>query len=240
VLISRRGAGAGWPAAGIAALAVLSGCGTPPRPEAAAPPVRLAPPAAIATRPWHLDPARSEVRILAFRAGPLARLGHNHVILGRDLAGRLAVPVAGGYDGARFSVSLPVSGLVVDDADARSAEGADFDSRPTPADVAGTREHMLGSRLLDAAAFPAILVRGRVAAGAGGLHADAVAVVRGREAPLSAPLEATAAGGVLTVSGAFHVTHAALGLTPYSVGLGALSVREDIEVRFRLVAVPGD
>ena len=40
----------------------------------------------------------------------------------------------------------------------------------------------------------------------------------------------------LTVSGEFDLTHAQLGLTPYSVALGALKVAERLHVRYRLVA----
>ena len=40
----------------------------------------------------------------------------------------------------------------------------------------------------------------------------------------------------LTVSGEFDLTHSQLGLTPYSVALGALRVAERMHVRYRLVA----
>ena len=41
----------------------------------------------------------------------------------------------------------------------------------------------------------------------------------------------------LTIHGGFGVSQAALGLAPFSTGLGALSVRDELEVRFRIVAV---
>jgi hypothetical protein len=43
-------------------------------------------------------------------------------------------------------------------------------------------------------------------------------------------------GDTLTASGRFTLTHAQLGLSPFSVALGALRVREDIEVGYRLSA----
>ena len=36
---------------------------------------------------WRVEPAESEVLIHAYRAGPWARLGHNHVIVSRDVRG---------------------------------------------------------------------------------------------------------------------------------------------------------
>jgi len=40
----------------------------------------------------------------------------------------------------------------------------------------------------------------------------------------------------LTASGEFDLTHAELGLAPYSVALGALRVADRMHVRYRLVA----
>jgi hypothetical protein len=40
----------------------------------------------------------------------------------------------------------------------------------------------------------------------------------------------------LTASGEFDLTHSQLGLTPYSVGLGAIRVAETMHVRFRVLA----
>jgi hypothetical protein len=218
---------------------VAAGCGAPSRPVADAP-VRSAVPAAVAAAwNWRLDRARSELSIRAFRAGPLAAFGHNHVILARGLEGRLAVPAADRYPGTRFELTLPVAALVVDDPGARRAAGAGFDTQPTADDVDGTREHLLGARLLDALAYPVIAVRGLVTAdAAGGLRADAVVVVKGREARVTVPLAVEATGDARVASGAFRVSHAELGLSPYTVAFGALAVADELEIRFRLVAVP--
>src|SRR5260370_42498858 len=43
------------------------------------------PPAGAAA--YSIDSAQSELRLLVHRAGPLARLGHNHVILNRAIGG---------------------------------------------------------------------------------------------------------------------------------------------------------
>jgi len=40
----------------------------------------------------------------------------------------------------------------------------------------------------------------------------------------------------LTASGEFDLSHTQLGLTPYSVGLGAIRVAETMHVRFRVLA----
>jgi hypothetical protein len=236
----RPGRGGGRPLALLVALGALGagGCGAPPRPALVLPARTAAPVPVAVTANWRLDADRSELSIRAFRAGALAALGHNHVLLARGLEGRLVVPAAG-YAGTRFELALPVAALVVDDADARRAAGEGFDTRPTAADIEGTRQHMLGARLLDALAYPTIEVRGVVGAAQGGaLSAEAVVVVRGHEARVVVPLAVAPSGTALEARGAFRITHAELGLTPYSVAFGALSVAEEIEIRFRLVAVP--
>jgi YceI-like protein len=186
---------------------------------------------------YQLDPRRSEVRILVYRAGPLARLGHNHVLVSRDLSGELRLAARDSLGGAGFDIALPAAGLVVDEPAARVAEGPEFASRPTAADVEGTRSTLLGAQVLDAATFPTIRARGTTELLSTGLAARATFEVRGRATDLSVPLAVRAEGDTLTVSGGFGISQAALGLVPFSRALGALSVRDELEVRFRIVAV---
>ena len=76
---------------------------------------------------YRVDGSRSELRILVYRAGPLARLGHNHVMVNRSLSG--TVNLADAPDASEFRLIVPVAGFVVDDAQARHEEGSDFDAR---------------------------------------------------------------------------------------------------------------
>ena len=63
----------------------LAGCQTSPPPATGrATPASRQPAAAMAglpgAREYRVDPARSLLQILVYRGGPMARLGHNHVI----------------------------------------------------------------------------------------------------------------------------------------------------------------
>jgi hypothetical protein len=60
--------------------------------------------------------------------------------------------------------------------------------------------------------------------------------VRDQEALVEVPVSLQASGASLICSGAFELTHAQLGLKPYSVALGALRVAENIHVSYRLIA----
>ena len=117
---------------GILVLA-LSGCGAP-RPRQAAPPTAegsVSRPGLPSTgKLYRVDENQSELRVLVYRAGPLARLGHNHVMVNRAIRGSVNLAdAAGAADAAgtsAFSLSVPVAGFVVDDAQARREEGSDF------------------------------------------------------------------------------------------------------------------
>jgi hypothetical protein len=183
---------------------------------------------------YRIDQARSELRVLVYRAGPLARLGHNHVVVNRSLQG--AAKVAPGKSG--FWLQVPAKGFVVDDRQARSEEGADF-AADVPDDAkSGTLEHMLSAAVLDAGEFPEISVTG--IAGAPGAHPTVVAVtvrVAGHESTLEVPFTLDIDSGSLSASGSLELRQSALGLTPYSLMLGALQVQDALTVKFKIVAV---
>lgn len=221
------------------AVAALAGCTPAPRPSAG-PPVGVEParvPGATASGPrYAVQPTRSEVRVLTFRAGPLARLGHSHVLISRDVTG--TVSWADDVAATSFELTLPVATFAVDEPAARAEEGAEFATVPTPQDVAGTRRNLLGPQVLDADAFPALRVLGSGASTAapGEFVVHARIELRGRVTPLDVPTHVVRTGDELVATGEFRVAQSALGLTPFSVALGALQVRDELVVRFRLVA----
>ena len=63
---------------------------------------------------------------------------------------------------------------------------------------------------------------------------DAAGVSREIRVPVAVEWD----GGELVARGSFVVTHGQIGLVPFSAALGALRVREEIEVDYRLVARP--
>ena len=222
-------------ASGLAALALVAACA--PAGRAPPPAERVAPGAAAAPagRHFRIDAARSEVRILVYRAGALARLGHNHVLLARDLAGELWLPPDPAA--ARFAVSFPVAALAIDEAGARAEEGEEFALEPSAADIAGTRRNLEGPAVLDAARYPEVRLEGGGGRDGAGLTARTRITVRDHTAELEVPVEVAGASGEVVVRGGFPVNQTALGLVPFSVGLGAIRVRDELAVRFRLVAV---
>ena len=107
---------------------------------------------------YDVDSAASELKILVYRAGPLAKLGHNHVIVASELTGEVyrQEPITG----SGFELYLAPETLQVDPVEARQAEGSAFESQPTASDIQGTRRNMLGKRVLDSSRFPQIKIQG--------------------------------------------------------------------------------
>jgi polyisoprenoid-binding protein YceI len=220
----------------VAALS-LSACQWASAPRAQPPPAtsRLAAAAPAAAERYRIDADACEVLILIYRDGRLASLGHNHIVAVRQLSGEVLIAPDSAH--SSWQLDFPVDALSVDEPQLRAAQGEDFQTKVDDVAIAGTREHMLGTALLDAARFPVIHLQSEQArAKADGLHMDTRIVVREHTAQLDLPVALERTPDELIASGEFDLTHAELGLTPYSVALGALRVAERMHVRYRLVA----
>jgi hypothetical protein len=181
-----------------------------------------------------VDPARSEIRLRVYRDGPLARFGHNHVIVG---------PVRGEIrDGDRaadsgFRLEVPVDALVVDPPAARAEEGEDFASDVSDEARRGTRENMLGPALLDAGTSPVVSIESLSLTGPR-WNPTVLARVTVRDASRTVRFPAAVADAPdgLTVIASFRIGQSDFGLAPFSVLGGGLLVRDAIDVRLRIVA----
>jgi len=226
---------------GIAVLALLLiSCGAPrPRPVSPQPaPASSAPPAAprAGTTLYRIDPAQSELRVLVYRAGAMAKFGHNHVIANRMLSGR--IDFAGTATASSFSISIPVADFFVDDEELRRQEGSDFPGEIPDDAKQGTLHNMLSPALLDAAEYPVIEVRGaNITETNGGLTATLSVSVAGHESTFVAAFSLETDARRLSVAGTLELRQSALGLAPFSVMMGALQVRDDMRLKFKIVAI---
>lgn len=202
-------------------------------------PVPTAPPqppgvASPESRSFVLDPAASEVLVLVYRGGRLARFGHNHVVRIRKLEGRL--DLAEPLSASLFTLGFPVAAMEFDDPQLRARQGAGFETPLRPADIAATRRNLLGPALLDEQAHPGIEVRGRVLGGTlPHLLAELEFQVRGWTSYRELPLEVRFDGRTFQTSGELELFQTELGLTPFSLMLGALRVEDRMSVKYRLV-----
>jgi YceI-like domain len=224
---------------------LLAACGAPkPRPAAPQNAAASVPaPNPSAGRIYRIDEGQSELRILVYRAGPLARLGHNHVIVNRSVHGTVGLGDAKGAPS--LSLRVPAAAFVVDDARARAGEGADFAGDVSDDAKSGTLRNMLGTSLLDADEFPEIAVDCIAATGMPGLPGSGTPIVSvvvsvaGHESRFDVPVALTGDARRLSATGSLELRQSELGLTPYSLMLGALQVQDALTIKFQFVAVAG-
>ncbi|MES2149568.1 MAG: YceI family protein [Pseudomonadota bacterium] len=211
-------------------LLALAGC--------AAPPVSTPPPAAPDYASWYRQAAANGKQVLAIdsslsliavtvrRGGALARLGHDHVVASRAVSG-FAAPTEG-----RADFSFRLDQMSVDEPELRRV--AAFESDPSAAAIEGTRNNML-TVVLEAQRFP--LVSLHVERGAGELLRLAV-TLHGLTRHYQVLTRIETVGANLVASGQLKLLQSDFGIHPMSVMGGAISVQDELELCFRIVARP--
>jgi hypothetical protein len=190
----------------------------------------LAPPAGVPA--LRIDPADSVIVATVRRGGPLARLGHDHVVASHAIDGWVA-PAAG-----RAAFQFRLDELAVDEAPLRAQ--AQLDTQPSPDAIAGTRVNML-TRVLDAERFPLVTmtVQGQpLAQGIGKVALNLTVTLHGvsRTLPVEADLAWTAQPPALAATGVFTLRQSDFGITPMSIMGGAMRVEDTMELRYRISA----
>lgn len=184
---------------------------------------------------YQIDPQASELHILVYRGGTFARLGHNHVMSSKSLAGRVWMQPQ--FAASGFELSFPVADLVVDDPEARRAAGSDFPPDIPAADKEGTRKNLLRAEVLDGERYPRVEVKSAKVGGS--LQAPQVTAritIKDASRDVVVPVSAAVNGDRLTANGEFEILQTDFGIKPFSVGLGALEVKDRLLVSFKLVA----
>jgi len=213
-------------------LLLLSACGQPLAPSVPPASGLKADPdwyraaAASGAAVYAVDPGASLVSVTVRRAGLMARLGHDHVVASHTLAGYVA-PGAG-----RADVSFRADQMTVDEP--QLLRDAAIVTQPSPQAVEGTRKNMLGP-VLEAQRYPMVT-----------LHAQRLADSRLRVAvtlhgatrwlELPAAIQVNAAQ--VSASGTARLKQTDFGITPFSIGGGLLSVQDELELRYHIVARP--
>lgn len=219
--------------AALGALLLLNGCATPPPPESMKP--AFDPAQFSGGEVYDVSPGDSQLIIRVYRSGPMAQLGHNHVISTTDLRG--AIYRHDDLDRSGLVLTIPVQSLQVDDADLRDDDPETFDTVPTEKDVAGTRRNMLSDKLLDAENYPVLSVRSVSISGSAPTYEASLRFrVKDHHYDARVPLNLQTRGEQIVVQGETTLLQSDLGLEPYSVMMGALQVQDELEIRFHIVA----
>lgn len=228
---------AGFPAVVVSVLLLgLVACQSSPPP---AEPVSAETPAVFAipegATEYRVSAPDSRLLVLVYRGGPMAKLGHNHVIASHDLSGIVYVtedPLR-----ARFDVSFPVAALTVDEPAMRELAGADFANVVPQNARDGTRGNLLSPALLDGTNYPAIRLRALDVAEAGeGFDVGIEIAIKDQVRTVRVPVKLERDSSSLVASGEFPLLQSQLGLKPFTAAMGALAVVDEMKVRFEIVA----
>lgn len=218
---------------------LLASCQTPPSGTEAAGPIKpsvssvqTAPASAVRYR---IRPDLSDVRFLVYRAGPLARLGHNHVIQARSIQGE--VQLAPDFSASTLRLTLPVADFEVDNPGTRRDEGPDFTTEPDENAIAGTRRNMLSDKVLDATRYGEIAIESSKITGPA-WEPDITLRIRlhGVEKEVTVPVALSTAPDQLIATASFSIRQSDFDIKPLSVLGGGLQVADAVRIRLRLVA----
>ncbi|OGS92282.1 MAG: hypothetical protein A2Z95_00435 [Gallionellales bacterium GWA2_60_18] len=182
--------------------------------------------AALGKKILRVDTARSSIVIEVHRAGPLARLGHDHVVASHDVGGYVS-----GTEGVA-DLYVPLERLAVDEPELRHEAG--LDTQPSAEDIAGTRRNML-NRTLDAGHFPYALVHVTQAT-AGSPALNVSVTLHGMTRTYEVPARIEAVAGGLIIDGRISLNQTDFGITPLAVLGGALQVQDRLDLRFHILA----
>jgi len=219
--------------AAVSAALLLCACALQPPRRAG--PEEVAPPAAAMARDYEqiartrqpvfeIDPARSLLVLEVRRSGSLAHLGHDHVVASHGVHGYVA-PQQG-----RADLYVRLDELAVDEPELRSAAG--FDTTPSAADIAATRENMLGKVLhVDEHPF-AVVSLSRIGSDDKSATLRASVTLNGvtRSATIEARIEGAAEA--MRVTGQTTLVQSDFGIAPFSILGGAIQVQDSVSVRF--------
>ena len=191
--------------------------------------VLAAAPLAAVPRTFVVDPAASSVRIHVGKSGAFSFAGHKHEVVAPALSGEVTADAAD-LAASRVAVTFEAAALKV------LPEGE------PPGDPPKVEEAMRGPKVLDAARFPdirfkSLRVSGR-AAGGGAYDLELVGelALHGVTRPLTLPVHVEIAGDTLTATGKAVLRHDQFGMQPVSAAGGAVKVKNEIALDYRIVA----
>lgn len=181
---------------------------------------------------YAINTDESEVVIYAYRGGTFAKLGHNHVVTSRDVHGY--VSLAEDADEAKADLYVPLKMLIVDEPAKRSQAG--FESSLSENDIAGTRRNML-EKVLETESYPYVFIHVEVD---GGIYRQQIVKVgmtlHGVTRTLTVPVEIERSRDRFAVRGKMVLRQSDFGIEPYSIFAGALRVKDEIMLSFRVQA----
>jgi polyisoprenoid-binding protein YceI len=186
---------------------------------------------------YSVNYAKSYLLVITDKAGLFSFAGHEHAALAREWSLEPAID-ASNLQASYVTITIPVSSLVIDSAEARRLAG--LGPGPSPGDVRKIQEKMLGPEVLDARNYPTIVfTTSSVAAGGSELRVSGQFRMRGQTRELTVPVRYTRSpDGSFAYSGEFQIRQTDFGIKPVSIGLGTVNVKNEVRIRFAVSVFP--
>ncbi|NNF51330.1 MAG: YceI family protein [Gammaproteobacteria bacterium] len=184
---------------------------------------------------FEINEPESLLLIKVMRSGPLSRFGHNHIIGGPVIGGR--VWLAEKLADSRVELTIRLLDMQVDEPQWRLEAGEDFTSVPSDEDIAGTRANMMSPKVLDTDNFPVATAEvSGILGAAPDFSVLARITLKGNTRSLPIPVHFERQENRFVATGTFGLTQSDFAIEPFSVLLGAISVQDEVQVQYTIVA----
>ena len=187
---------------------------------------------------YKVDRAASFLLAITGKSGLFSAAGHRHAILATDWAVDSSLNTSD-LTGSSVTITIPVSSLVIDSAEARRRAG--LGSGPGVEDIRKIQGRMLGPEVLDAKQYHSIEFKTTSVqkTGAAELRLTGQLLVHGQTHEVIVPIRYTgSSGGIFEFSGQFAIRQTDFGIEPESAGLGTVKVKNEVQIRFRVSMAP--
>ena len=172
-----------------------------------------------------VDSTQSLVVIEVHRAGPLAWLGHDHVVASHNLRGYVSIAEG------QADLFVPLEQLVADEPELRTDAG--FNTQPSKEDIEATYLNMQNA--LESGHFPFALIHiTRTSADRPQMEVSITLHGIKRTYEVQAHIEFVPNG--VAINGWMSLNQADFGITPLSVMGGAIQVQDKLDLRFHILA----
>lgn len=184
--------------------------------------------APLAAATYTIDAGASKLEVTTGKAGMFKSAGHAHLIRASSFTGEVQADPAKPQN-ARVSITVDAASLKVVDPEASEK------------DRATVQGNMEGDRTLDISRFTNIKfiskkVEVKPQGGAYEVALDGLLQLHGVQKDVRVPCTVKIEGDTLTASGAVEIRQKDFGITPYSAGLGAVKVKNEVKIAFEIVA----
>lgn len=179
---------------------------------------------------YTVNDGRSSVRVHVGKSGAFSFAGHRHEIQA-PVSGRITADPAN-VGGSSVDLTFPTARFRVLPEDEPAG------------DAPKVEEAMRGPGVLESSRFPEVHFRSKLVTGAAAsgsaagysLQITGDLTIHGVSKEMTFPVTVTTEGKVLTANGHAVIRHDQFGLSPVSAGGGAVKVKNEIEIDFKIVA----